>query len=155
MKVAIASDYQSFFMKREMNRYLRPTAHHISNLGGMTQDGTTIEQSLVEMTEALQSGNVDRGILMTTSNEDVSFNQPGIHAARCLDAAEAQAAVNNDGANLLIIATDKMDKQTMVKTILAFLEVTDFETDGNHSSTSTLFSERNVDTADLTGENLC
>ena len=55
MKVAIASDAQSFFMKREMNRYLRPTAHYISNLGGLSQQDTSLEQSRKEMTEALQT----------------------------------------------------------------------------------------------------
>lgn len=154
MKVAIASDNQSFFMKREMNRYLRPTAHHIINLGGLTQADTMIEQSLVEMTEALQNGTATRGILMTTSGENVSLNQPGIRAARCLDAAAAETAVNHDDANLLIIATDKMAKQTMVETILAFLDVND-DKGANHSSTSAFYNESNVDVANLTGENLC
>jgi len=138
MKIAIASDTQSFFMKREMNRYLRPAAHQINNLGGLSQQDTSLEQSRKEMTEALQNGTADRGILLVTSDQDVTF--------------AAQEIVDED-VNLLIMETDKMDKQAMVETMLAFLAVTDVDMVANSSLKSAFVSEEDVDT-NQPGENL-
>ena len=152
MKIAIASDTQSFFIKREMNRYLRPAAHQINNLGGLSQQDTTLEQSRKEMTEALQNGTADRGILLVTSDQDVTFNQAGIRTARCLDIVAAQEIVDED-VNLLIMETDKMDKQAMVETMLTFLAVSDVDMAANSSLKSAFVSEQDVDT-NQPGENL-
>jgi ribose 5-phosphate isomerase RpiB len=152
MKIAIASDAQSFFMKREMNRYLRPAAHQINNLGGLSQQETSLEQSQQEMREALQNGTADRGILLVTSDQDVTFNQAGIRAARCLDIAAAQEIVDED-VNLLIMETDKMDKQAMVETMLTFLAVSDVDMAANSSLKPAFVSEEDVDT-NQPGENL-
>ena len=152
MKVAIASDAQSFFMKREMNRYLRPAAHQINNLGGLSQQDTSLEQSRKEMTEALQSGIADYGILLVTSDQDVTFNQADIRTARCLDIVTAQEIVDED-VNLLIMETDKMDKQAMVETMLTFLAVTDVDMAANSSLKPAFVSEQDVDT-NQPGENL-
>ena len=152
MKIAIASDAQSFFMKREMNRYLRPAAHQINNLGGLSQQDTSLEQSRKEMTEALQNGTADCGILLVTSDQDVTFNQAGIRTARCLDIVAAQEIVDED-VNLLIMETDKMDKQAMVETMLTFLAVTDVDMAANSSLKSAFVSEQDVD-INQPGENL-
>ena len=152
MKVAIASDAQSFFMKREMNRYLRPAAHQINHLGGLSQQDTSLEQSRKEMTEALQSGIADYGILLVTSDQDVTFNQADIRTARCLDIVTAQEIVDED-VNLLIMETDKMDKQAMVETMLTFLAVTDVDMAANSSLKPAFVSEQDVDT-NQPGENL-
>ena len=152
MKIAIASDAQSFFMKREMNRYLRPAAHQINNLGGLSQQETSLEQSQQEMREALQNGTADRGILLVTSDQDVTFNQAGIRAARCLDIAAAQEILDED-VNLLIMETDKMNKQAMVETMLTFLAVTDVDMAANSSLKPAFVSEQDVDT-NQPGENL-
>ena len=152
MKIAIASDAQSFFMKREMNRYLRPAAHQINNLGGLSQQDTSLEQSRKEMTEALQNGTADCGILLVTSDQDVTFNQAGIRTARCLDIVAAQEIVDED-VKLLIMETDKMDKQAMVETMLTFLAVTDVDMAANSSLKSAFVSEQDVD-INQPGENL-
>ena len=152
MKVAIASDAQSFFMKREMNRYLRPAAHQINNLGGLSQQDTTLEQSRKEMTEALQSGIADYGILLVTSDQDVTFNQADIRTARCLDIVAAQEILDED-VNLLIMETDKMNKQAMVETMLTFLAVTDVDMAANSSLKPAFVSEEDVD-INQPGENL-
>ena len=152
MKIAIASDTQSFFMRREMNRYLRPTAHQINNLGGLSQQETSLEQSQQEMREALQNGTADRGILLVTSDQDVTFNQAGIRTARCLDIVAAQEIVDED-VNLLIMETDKMNKQAMVETMLTFLAVTDVDMAANSSLKPAFVSEQDVDT-NQPGENL-
>ena len=152
MKIAIASDTQSFFMRREMNRYLRPTAHQINNLGGLSQQDTSLEQSRKEMTEALQNGTADYGILLVTSDQDVTFNQAGVRAARCLDIAAAQEILDED-VNLLIMETDKMDKQAMVETMLTFLAVPDVDMAANSSLKPTFVSEQDVET-NQPGENV-
>lgn len=152
MKIAIASDTQSFFMKREMNRYLRPAAHQINNLGGLSQQDTSLEQSRKEMTEALQNGTADYGILLVTSDQDVTFNQAGIRTARCIDHAAAQDIANED-VNLLIMETDKMDKQAMVETMLTFLAVSDVDMAANSSLKPAFVSEEDVD-INQQGENL-
>ena len=152
MKIAIASDTQSFFTKREMNRYLRPTAHQINNLGGLSQQDTSLEQSQKEMKEALQNGTADRGILLVTSDQDVTFNQAGIRTARCLDIVAAQEIVDED-VNLLIMETDKMDKQAMVETMLTFLAVSDVDVAANSSLKPAFVSEQDVET-NQPGENL-
>ncbi|GEM01615.1 hypothetical protein SAMN05421839_1192 [Halolactibacillus halophilus] len=143
MKVAIASDAESFFMKREMNRYLRPAALQINNLGSQTQTKTSLKQSQQEMIEALQTGTVDRGILLVTSDKAVTFNQACIRAVHGLDHA---AEIVDEDVNLLIMVTDKMTKKAMVETMLTFLAVADFDTPANSSLKPAFVSEAAVDT---------
>jgi len=104
------------------------------------------------MKEALQNGTADRGILLVTSDQDVTFNQAGIRAARCLDIA-AEQEIEDEDVNLLIMATDKMAKQTMVETMLTFLAVTDVDTATNSSLKPAFVSEQDVET-NQPGENV-
>ena len=104
------------------------------------------------MREALQNGTADRGILLVTSDQDVTFNQAGIRTARCLDIVAAQEIVDED-VNLLIMETDKMNKQAMVETMLTFLAVTDVDMAANSSLKPAFVSEQDVDT-NQPGENL-
>ena len=87
-----------------------------------------------------------------TSDQDVTFNQAGVRAARCLDIAAAQEILDED-VNLLIMETDKMDKQAMVETMLTFLAVPDVDMAANSSLKPTFVSEQDVET-NQPGENV-
>jgi ribose 5-phosphate isomerase B len=107
MNVAVGCDHGGYPLKIRAIEELRRLGHNITDVGG---DGTNPLDDYPDYAEAvaaaIQSGQVERGILLCGSGAGVCVAANkfiGIRAATCHDSFSAHQCVEDDNCNILCI----------------------------------------------------
>ncbi|MBR6332526.1 MAG: threonylcarbamoyl-AMP synthase [Dehalococcoidales bacterium] len=122
MKIAIGTDHRGFGLKEELVKYLKETGYEVLDCG--PAEGVTVDYpvSVEKVAKAVQSGKVDRGILICGTGLGVSIAAnkfKGIRAALCNSEFMAERCRLHNNANILCLGAEyDVDQKAIVKIFL-------------------------------------
>jgi ribose 5-phosphate isomerase B len=106
MNIAIASDHAGFPLKDGMIAIARSLGHEVTDLGTCSTDPVDYPDIARSVAAALQSGRVERAVLICGSGIGacVAANKfRGIRAGTCHDTFSAHQSVEDDAANVMCL----------------------------------------------------
>ena len=106
MNIAIAADHAGFPLKDRMISIARNLGHEVTDLGTCSTDPVDYPDIASSVAEALQSGSVERAVLICGSGIGacVAANKfRGIRAGTCHDSFSAHQAVEDDASNVMCL----------------------------------------------------
>ena len=117
MKIAIASDKRAIGRKLEVKRFLEEQGHTVIEVVPDENTAVVHTISAPKVCKLVQSGEVDRGILICGTGIGISITankMEGIRAALCTDCFCAEATRLHNDANVLVmpgryISTEEAD----------------------------------------------
>lgn len=125
MKIGIANDHRGFKLKNELLDYLKKLGYEVINYGSDTEDPVDYPVYAFKIGEAVQKGEIDRGILICRTGIGMSIACNKVKGVRCakVDNAEEAALTRLDNdAN--VIAVSYVKEITELKEIIkTFLEM--------------------------------
>ena len=104
MKIAVATDHAGFPLKAAVLDTVRAAGHEVIDLGTNSTDPVDYPDYAEKLGRAIQSGQVERGILLCGSGVGASIaanKLTGVYAAVCHDTYSAHQGVEHDAMNLL------------------------------------------------------
>jgi len=127
MKIALASDHAGFDLKEDIKDFLED--HEVVDFGTKTADSMDYPDTGFPASQAVASGQCDRGILICGSGIGMSIvanKVPGIRAALCQTVQFAELSRKHNNANILVLSGRFISKYLAKDIINAWL-TTDFE----------------------------
>ena len=103
MKIAIVSDHGGYNLKSEIYNYLKEK-YEVKDFGTDSTKSCDYPVYAKPVTEAIQSGDADLGILICGTGIGMSMaanKEKGIRAALCHDTFSAKATREHNNANIL------------------------------------------------------
>ena len=121
MKVGIANDHRGFKLKNEIVEYLKSLGYDVINYGSDTEDPVDYPVYAFKIGEAVQKGEIDRGILICRTGIGMSIACNKVKGVRCakVDNVEEAALTRLDNnANVIAISyvKDITEIKEMIKT---------------------------------------
>jgi ribose 5-phosphate isomerase B len=130
MRIALGSDHRGFAVKQRLAAALAKLGHDIRDVGVGTGDGAAdYPDYAIPVSEAVASGDVDRGILIcgTGFGMCIAANKVhGIRAVTCRDPIEAEMSRRHNDANILCMSADFLGQELIDRMVQVWL-TTDFE----------------------------
>jgi ribose 5-phosphate isomerase B len=130
MRIALGSDHRGFAVKQRLAAALAKLGHDIRDVGVGTGDGAAdYPDYAIPVSEAVASGDVDRGILIcgTGFGMCIAANKVhGIRAVTCRDPIEAEMSRRHNDANILCMSADFLGQELIDRMVQVWLN-TDFE----------------------------
>ena len=127
MRVAFSADHAGAAFKDELIRRLAAagTGHDLIDLGGDGSDPNDDYPDFAQrLGEAIQGGDVERGILICGSGVGASVAANKIHGIRsavCHDTYSAHQGVEHDDMNILTLGSRVIGPEPALECALAFL----------------------------------
>jgi ribose 5-phosphate isomerase B len=124
MKVAVACDHGGFPLKEIVLETVRKKGHDATDLGTDSSEPVDYPDYAVKVGRAIQSGEVDRGILICGSGVGVAIaanKMRGIRAGVCHDTYSAHQSVEHDDVNVLALGARIIGPELAVELVHAFL----------------------------------
>lgn len=123
MKVGIANDHRGFKLKNELLEYLNKLGYEVINYGSDTEDPVDYPVYAFKIGEAVQKGEIDKGILICRTGIGMSIACNKVKGVRCakVDNVEEAALTRLDNdANVIAISyvKDITEIKEMIKTFL-------------------------------------
>ena len=106
MKVAIAADHAGYALKQDLIPALRALGHTVEDLGTHSTDPVDYPDTARDVSRAVLSGAVERGVLICGSGIGASVAANKIHGIRaglCHDSYSAHQGVEHDDMNVLVL----------------------------------------------------
>lgn len=106
MNIAIASDHAGFPLKDRMISIAKDLGHEVTDLGTCSTDPVDYPDIARLVAEAVQSGRVERAVLICGSGIGacVAANKfRGIRAGTCHDTFSAHQSVEDDASNVMCL----------------------------------------------------
>lgn len=125
MKVGIANDHRGFKLKNEIVEYLKSLGYDVINYGSDTEDPVDYPVYAFKIGEAVQKGEIDRGILICRTGIGMSIACNKVKGVRCakVDNVEEAALTRLDN-NANVIAISYVKEITEIKEMIkTFLEI--------------------------------
>ena len=125
MNVAIAADHAGFALKLELIPALRSLGHVVEDLGTHSTDPVDYPDTARDVSRAVLSGKVERGVLICGSGvgASVAANKvPGIRAGLCHDSYSAHQGVEHDDMNVLVLGARVIGTALALELARVFLE---------------------------------
>ena len=109
MRIAVAADHAGFELKQELADDLRKSDHEVVDLGAHKYEkGDDYPDFAEAIGRAIQSGDVDRGVLICGSGVGASIaanKLTGVRAGLCHDTYSAHQGVEHDDMNVLVLGS--------------------------------------------------
>ena len=123
MKVGITNDHAGVDLKKELRSYLTSLGYDVINYGSDTEDPVDYPVYAFKIGEAVQKGEIDRGILICRTGIGMSIACNKVKGVRCakVDNVEEAALTRLDNnANVIAISyvKDITEIKEMIKTFL-------------------------------------
>lgn len=133
-RVAIGADHGGFELKAKLIAHLRAAGVEVADLG--THSAEPCDYPLIgeKVASAVASREFDRGILLCKSGIGIAITAnkvPGVRAAVCSDAFDAERSRAHNDANVLVLGAEKL-KDAAAKRIVTTWMATPFESGGRH-----------------------
>ena len=104
MKIAVACDHAGFPLKDIVLSAVHAAGHSVLDLGTNSSEAVDYPDYAEKLGKAIQSGEVERGILLCGSGVGASIaanKMQGIYSAICHDTYSAHQGVEHDDMNVL------------------------------------------------------
>ncbi len=124
-QIAIGSDHAGFTYKQELIKKLEEAEYPIKDLGTFSQDPYDYPDIARAMGEAIQAGEIDKGILICGSGVGVCVavnKYKNVRAGICHDAYSAHQGVEHDDMNVLCIGQRIIGIELAQEIVHRFLE---------------------------------
>jgi ribose 5-phosphate isomerase B len=124
MKIAIAADHAGFPLKDGIITMVRNMGHEVTDLGTCSTDPVDYPDIARLVAHELQSGRVERGILLCGSGVGacVAANKfRGIRGGTCHDTFSAHQSVEDDDANLICLGSRVIGPSLAAEIVPTFL----------------------------------
>jgi ribose 5-phosphate isomerase B len=134
MKIAVAADHAGFPLKASLLDVVRAQGHDAIDLGTSSTAMVDYPDVAQRLGEAIQRGDVDRGILLCGSGVGASIaanKLRGIRAALCHDTYSAHQGVEHDDMNILALGARIIGPALAAELVVAFLRA-DFTAEERH-----------------------
>lgn len=128
MHIALAADHAGYTLKDELARWLAEQGHQVTDLGTNSADSVDYPQFGARLANAVETGEVDRGIAVCGSGIGISIavnRNPGCRCARVDDPLSAALAREHNDANVLALGARLVGPDMAKACVSAFLG-TDF-----------------------------
>ena len=125
MKIAVATDHAGFPLKAAVLDTVRAAGHEVLDLGTNSTDPVDYPDYAEKLGRAIQSGQVERGILLCGSGVGASIaanKMTGVYAAVCHDTYSAHQGVEHDAMNLLCMGGRIIGPELVREIVEAFLK---------------------------------
>jgi len=133
-RVAIGADHGGFALKAKLVRQLQSQGVEVADLGTHSSDPCDYPLIGRKVASAVADGRFDRGVLLCKSGIGIAIaanKVPGIRAAVCSDAFDAERSRAHTDANVLVLGAEKVG-EARAKDILRRWLTTPFESGGRH-----------------------
>jgi ribose 5-phosphate isomerase B len=125
MEVAVAFDHRGVKLRERVLEELDALGHEVVDLGTDTDaERVDYPDKARELGEAIQSGGVERGVLVCASGVGASIaasKLDGIRAATCHDTYSAHQGVEHDDMNVLCIGSEVVGAELARELVRTFL----------------------------------
>ncbi len=133
-RVAIGADHGGFDLKAKLIPILQAQGIEVADLGTHSPKPCDYPQIGYKVASAVAEGKFDRGVLLCKSGIGIAIvanKVPGIRAAVCGDAFDAERSRSHNDANVLVLGAEKLS-EAKAKRILQTWLSTPFESGGRH-----------------------
>lgn len=140
--IAIGCDHGGYKLKEEIKRYLDEKEIEYKDLGCMSEESVDYPNIAKEVSEEVQSGKCDRGILICRSGIGMSIvanKFKGIRCTPCYTEEMAKFAKLHNNSNILALGADNTTVSDTI-CILRMWLATEFE-GGRHAERLQLIEE--------------
>lgn len=123
-RVAVSCDHGGFELKRSIVDFLKKSSIEVVDMGVHSSDPVDYPDRAHVLTEAIISGQVDRGILICGTGIGISIaanRRPGIRAALCTDSYMAKMSREHNDANVLCLGGRIIGPALAEDIVFAFL----------------------------------
>jgi ribose 5-phosphate isomerase B len=127
MKIGVACDHAGFLLKDTILDAIIQNGHSPVDLGTFDTSRTDYPDYVEKLGTAIQSGEVERGVLMCGSGVGVSIaanKLHGVYAAVCHDTYSAHQGVQHDKMNVLCLGARVVGADLVKELVYAFLNAT-------------------------------
>ena len=134
MKIAIACDHGGLNLKNAMKAYVEKLGHETADFGTYTTDSCDYPDFAQKASEAVASGECERGIVVCSSGIGVSIvanKVPGVRCAHCHDLYCAKYTRLHNDANMIAFGEKVIGEGMMQELVYTFLN-TPFEGGERH-----------------------
>ncbi|MCR5632620.1 MAG: ribose 5-phosphate isomerase B [Eubacterium sp.] len=134
MKIVIGSDHGGYELKQEVMDHLKKRGIEVVDVGCYSAESCDYPVYAKPVTEAIQSGVADLGILICGTGIGMSMaanKEKGIRAALCHDTFSAKATREHNNANILCMGARVVGPGLALMIIDTFID-TPFSNDERH-----------------------
>ena len=124
MKVAVAADHGGFPLKNLVIEIVQEAGHQVIDLGTFSPESVDYADYSEKAGNALQSGEVDRAVLLCGSGVGVCIaanKMQGVYAAVCHDTYTAHQGVEHDHMNAVCIGARVVGPELVKEIVKSFL----------------------------------
>ena len=142
MKIVIGSDHGGYELKQEVMDHLKKRGIEVVDVGCYSAESCDYPVYAKPVTEAIQSGDADLGILICGTGIGMSMaanKKKGIRAALCHDTFSAKATREHNNANILCMGARVVGPGLALMIIDTFID-TPFSNDERHIRRISYFS---------------
>lgn len=142
MKIVIGSDHGGYELKQEVMGHLKKRGIEVVDVGCYSAESCDYPVYAKPVTEAIQSGDADLGILICGTGIGMSMaanKEKGIRAALCHDTFSAKATREHNNANILCMGARVVGPGLALMIIDTFID-TPFSNDERHIRRISYFS---------------
>ncbi len=125
MKIAVASDHAGFELKTAVVAQCRELGHEVTDLGPADASRVDYPDFAKKVATVVQSGDVERGILVCGSGIGMSMTAnrfPGVRAVVAMVALQARLSREHNDANVLCLGERLIGASTAEAIVSAFLD---------------------------------
>ena len=134
MKIVIGSDHGGYELKQEVMDHLKKRGIDVIDVGCYSAESCDYPVYAKPVTEAIQNGDADLGILICGTGIGMSMaanKEKGIRAALCHDTFSAKATREHNNANILCMGARVVGPGLALMIIDTFID-TPFSNDERH-----------------------
>ena len=105
IKIGIASDHAGYEMKEFLVGYLDAMGYEVLDFGTHSPDSVDYADFAHPLAEAIENGELERGIALCGSGEGMTMTLnkiKGIRCAHCADSVEAEMTRRHNNANIIV-----------------------------------------------------
>ena len=124
MKVAVAADHGGFPLKNLVIEIVQEAGHQAIDMGTFSPESVDYADYSEKAGNALQSGEVDRAVLLCGSGVGVCIaanKMQGVYAAVCHDTYTAHQGVEHDHMNAVCIGARVVGPELVKEIVKSFL----------------------------------
>ena len=133
-RVAIGADHGGFALKARLIPLLQAKDYEVADLGTHSSAPCDYPTIGYKVAQGVGQKRFDRGVLLCKSGIGIAIvanKVPGVRAAVCGDAFDAQRSRQHNDANILVLGAEKL-KPAQAQRILDAWFATPFERGGRH-----------------------
>ncbi len=133
-RIAVGADHGGFELKAKLIAFLRTKGAEVADLGTHSPKPCDYPTIGYKVAAAVAGGKFDRGVLLCKSGIGIAIaanKVPGIRAAVCHDAFDAQRSRGHNDANVLVMGAETLSGAQAARILETWL-ATPFEAGGRH-----------------------